>query len=353
MAMAKAKVAVDEYRERLERVREEIHRVIIGQEEVVDLVLLALLCEGHVLLEGVPGIGKTMLVRALAGSLSLSFARIQFTPDLMPADILGTSIVMQNSKGGFDLQFEKGPVFAHLVLADEINRASPKTQAALLEAMQERTVTIRGENHPLPSPFQVLATQNPLEMEGTYPLPEAQVDRFFFKILVAHPSEAELVEIIQSTSGPEAPSCSPVLSREELLALQRAVREVVVPPNVAGYAARLVLATQPGEEAATDGVRRYVRYGAGPRGAQALVMAAKARALSMGRLHAGVEDLQAVVLPALRHRIGLNFDGLSEGVSVDRLLLEVIDEVPVVKELPAELQEKQDKKEKKEKKSPR
>ncbi|NLZ43932.1 MAG: AAA domain-containing protein [Clostridia bacterium] len=340
MVMGRTKLDVNEYRAGLERVREEIHRVIIGQEEVVSLVLLALLCEGHVLLEGVPGIGKTMLVRALAGSLSLSFSRIQFTPDLMPADILGTSIVMQNSKGGFDLRFEEGPVFANLVLADEINRASPKTQAALLEAMQERTVTIRGENHRLPSPFQVLATQNPLEMEGTYPLPEAQVDRFFFKILVDHPSEAELVEIIQSTSGLEVPACRPVLNREELLALQKAVREVVVPPSVAGYAARLVLATQPGEETTTAGVRKYVRYGAGPRGAQTLVMAAKARALTMGRLNAGVEDVQEVVLPALRHRIGLNFDGLSEGVSIDRLLEEVIEEVPVVKELPPELREK-------------
>lgn len=340
MAMGRTKVAVNEYRENLDRVREEIHRVIIGQQEVVNLVLLALLCEGHVLLEGVPGIGKTMLVRALAGSLSLSFARIQFTPDLMPADILGTSIVMQNSRGEFDLRFEEGPVFAHLVLADEINRASPKTQSALLEAMQEKTVTIRGENHRLPRPFQVLATQNPLEMEGTYPLPEAQVDRFFFKILVDCPSEAELVKIIQSTSGPSVPSCRPVLNREELLTLQKALREVVVPPNVAGYAARLVLATQPGEEGVTAGVRQYVRYGAGPRGAQALVMAAKARALSMGRLNAGVEDVQQVVLPALRHRIGLNFDGQSEGVSIDRLLAEVIEKVPVEKGLPAELQEK-------------
>ncbi|HHU82332.1 MAG TPA: MoxR family ATPase [Firmicutes bacterium] len=340
MAMGRGKPGVNEYRESLERVRKEIHRVIIGQEEVVDLVLLALLCEGHVLLEGVPGIGKTMLVRALAGSLSLSFARIQFTPDLMPADILGTSIVMQNNRGGFDLQFEEGPVFAHLVLADEINRASPKTQSALLEAMQERTVTIRGENHRLPGPFQVLATQNPLEMEGTYPLPEAQVDRFFFKILVDHPSEEELVEIIQSTSGPAVPSCRPVLSREELLALQKAVREVVVPPNVAGYAARLVLGTQPGEKATTAGVRQYVRYGAGPRGAQALVMAAKAQALSTGRLNAGVEDVQAVALPALRHRIGLNFDGQSEGVSIDLLLAEVIEKTPVEKGIPVELQEK-------------
>src|SRR5690554_6702485 len=331
---------VEEGVKKLKRLQTEIHQVIVGQDEVLELIQIALLCEGHVLLEGVPGLGKTMIVRTLGEALSLEFSRIQFTPDLMPADVLGNSILLQGEKGNFNLQFEKGPVFAHLVLADEINRASPKTQSALLEAMQERTVTIRGENHRLPGPFQVLATQNPLEMEGTYPLPEAQVDRFFFKILVDHPSEEELVEIIQSTSGPAVPSCRPVLSREELLALQKAVREVVVPPNVAGYAARLVLGTQPGEKATTAGVRQYVRYGAGPRGAQALVMAAKAQALSTGRLNAGVEDVQAVALPALRHRIGLNFDGQSEGVSIDLLLAEVIEKTPVEKGIPVELQEK-------------
>ncbi len=329
--------AVAEQMEGLGRVREQIHRVIVGQEAVVDLTLLALLCEGHVLLEGVPGLGKTLLVRTLGDCLSLSFSRIQFTPDLMPADVLGTSIVGQNEGGTFDLRFERGPIFANLLLADEINRASPKTQAALLEAMQEQAVTVRGERHLLPRPFQVLATQNPLEMEGTYPLPEAQIDRFFFKILVQHPSEEELLAILDRTVGPAVPACEEVLCGKEVLALQRAVREVVVPPQVAGYAARLVLATQPERDSAPPHVRRYVRYGAGPRGAQALILAGKARALTRGRFNVSLDDVRGLVQPALRHRVALNFDGLSEEISVDDLLEEIAAALPVDKQRRSEI----------------
>lgn len=315
----------------LERVRQQISRVIVGQEQVVWEVIIALLCEGHVLLEGVPGLGKTLLVRSLADSLSLSFARIQFTPDLMPADILGATMVLQNDSGRFDLQFEKGPVFANLVLADEINRASPKTQSALLEAMQERSVTIRGVGHGLPRPFLVLATQNPLEMEGTYPLPEAQVDRFLFKIIVNSPKEEELVTILERTIGPDIATCQPVLGSEELTALQRAVRDVVIPPHVLSYAARLTMATQPEGERTLPSVKKYIRYGAGPRGAQALTLASKAKALADGRFSVSLEDIHSVYLPSMRHRVVLNFDGLSEGICIETMLQEIIESLPVEK----------------------
>jgi len=330
---------VNESIQGLSRVREQIHHVIVGQNEVVELALLALLCEGHVLLEGVPGLGKTMLVRVLGSCLSLAFSRIQFTPDLMPADVLGTSMVMQNEKGGFDLRFESGPVFTNLLLADEINRASPKTQAALLEAMQERTVTVRGEKHGLPRPFMVLATQNPLEMEGTYPLPEAQIDRFFFKVLVGQPTEVEMMEIINRTVGVNVPYCQAVLSGEELSLLQRTVREVIVPAHVVNYAVRIVLGTQPEQIMAPQRIQQFVRYGAGPRGAQALIHAAKARALTLGRFNASLDDVRAIARPALRHRIALNFDGQSEGLKVDDLIVEVLEYLPVDKNRPAALAE--------------
>lgn len=322
----------------LTRVREEIAKVIVGQAEVIDLTLIALLCEGHLLLEGVPGLGKTMLVRTLADALRLQFSRIQFTPDLMPADVIGTSIVNQNEQGNFNLRFENGPIFANLVLADEINRASPKTQSALLEAMQERSVTVRGEKHELPRPFQVLATQNPLEMEGTYPLPEAQIDRFFFKVLVKQPSGAELVSILERTVGIATPYAEPVLDGAELQLLQRAVREVVVPPNVTEYAVRLVLGTQPNQEKSLPHIRQFVRFGAGPRGAQTLILGGKARALMMGRLNVSYEDIQNLIRPALRHRIGLNFDGQSEGIQVDDLLQEILGDTPPTTNRPAALE---------------
>lgn len=328
---------VEESVKKLKTLREEIHRVIVGQDEALDLIQVALLCEGHVLLEGVPGLGKTLIVRTLADSLSLSYSRIQFTPDLMPADILGNSIAFQDEEGGFSLRFEKGPIFAHLVLADEINRASPKTQSALLEAMQEQTVTVRGERRVLPRPFQVLATQNPLEMEGTYPLPEAQVDRFLFKIIIDHPSESELLTIMERTLGVETPSCQTALSVEELRVLQKAVREVVVPPQVSSFAVRLVLSTQPGQEFAPQQVKEFIRYGAGPRGAQALILGGKARALTQGRFNVSVEDIKELALPALRHRLALNFDGLSEGIEIDTLIGDLVKEVPVDKDQPAAL----------------
>ena len=253
----------------------------------------------------------------------------------MPADVLGNSIVMQEKAGDFTLRFEKGPIFANLVLADEINRASPKTQSALLEAMQEQAVTVRGERYELPRPFQVLATQNPLEMEGTYPLPEAQVDRFLFKIIVRYPSERELITIMERTLGAETPTCQTALNVDDLRILQKAVREVVVPPQVSAFAVRLILATQPGQESAPAKVREFVRYGAGPRGAQALILGGKARALSHGRFNESLEDIKELAVPALRHRVALNFDGLSEGIQVGALIKDLCELIPVDHEQPA------------------
>ena len=308
----------------LAEVRRQLAKAIVGQDEVVELTLIALLCEGHVLFEGVPGLGKTLLVRSLARTLNLSFSRVQFTPDLMPADVIGSTVISQEKGQNYSLRFEPGPVFANLVLADEINRASPKTQSALLEAMQERAVTVRGHRSELPRPFQVLATQNPLEMEGTYPLPEAQIDRFFFKILVRHPSLEQLVAIVDLTAGGEEAELAVCLDAEKLRALQKAVRSVLAPAPITEFAARIVFATQPDQEGAPPEVKRWVRYGSGPRGAQTLVLAAKARALLSGRFHVGLEDIEALVEPALGHRIALNFDGQSEGVTPAVLLEAVV-----------------------------
>lgn len=307
----------------LSRARQEIARVIVGQKDVVDLTLTALLCEAHILYEGVPGLGKTMLVRALADALDMRFSRIQFTPDLMPSDVLGSTFVNRSEKGDIGLDFECGPVFANLVLADEINRASPKTQSALLEAMQERSVTVRGKTYPLPRPFQVMATQNPLEMEGTYPLPEAQVDRFLLKASVPHPEREDLVAILERTSGAEQPRARPVLREEDVLALQAAVKDIVAPPVVLDLASRLVLASRPEHPSSPAKVKKFVRFGSGPRGAQALVMAAKAKALMEGRLNASTDDVLSFAGPALRHRIHLNFEAQSEGLGVDEIVKEV------------------------------
>src|SRR5437868_7618708 len=292
----------------------ELGRLIVGQHALVRDTVIALIGGGHVLLEGVPGLGKTVLVRSLGQALSMSFSRIQFTPDLMPADIVGTNVI-GGDDGRREFHYQAGPIFANLVLADEINRATPKTQSALLEAMQERTVTVGTQTRPLPSPFFVLATQNPIELEGTYPLPEAQLDRFFFKILVPFPGEKDLLEIARRTTGESTPQLRPVADGEAILAAQRVAREVPIAEHVLLYAARLIGATHP-DRTELDGVRRYVRWGASPRGLQTLVLAAKVRALIEGRDNVAFGDLSASAQPALRHRILLQVEAEADGTSV-------------------------------------
>lgn len=306
--------------------RERIAEVIVGQGTVIEVVLWTILAGGHLLLEGVPGLGKTLLVRTISRALGLSFSRIQFTPDLMPADILGTNVFSETEQS---FRFIPGPIFANIILADEINRATPKTQSALLEAMQERQVTFAGETYSLEQPFVVLATQNPIEMEGTYPLPEAQVDRFLFKAEVTFPDEAELVEIIQrNTEGGGIQLLAPVMGREEVLLAQRVVGEYPVPRPLFDYAARLVLATHPQGRRSPEVVRRYVQYGVSPRAGLALVMAAKARAFLAGRYYVGVEDVLAALRPAFIHRIILNFRGEAEGITPGDIVEEVGRVVP-------------------------
>lgn len=309
---------------RLREVEQVIGEVIVGQDEVVHQVLIAMLAGGHVLLEGVPGLGKTALVRAVGGVTGLSFRRIQFTPDLMPADITGTQ-VYDGRNTAEPFRFAPGPVFSNIVLADEINRATPKTQSALLEAMQERTVTVGGTGYPLPEPFFVLATQNPLEMEGTYPLPEAQLDRFLFKVNVDFPAAEELLAIGALTTGARMPEIRTVLEPGEMLRWQGLVRQVVVVRDVMEYAVRLVLATRPEDPVAPPAVRRFVRYGSGPRGLQALLLGARAVALRAGRPSAGYKDVRQVARAALRHRIMLNFEAAAENVAPDALLAEILE----------------------------
>src|SRR5581483_1757791 len=303
----------------------EIQKRIVGQRATIRDVLVALFAGGHVLLEGVPGVGKTLLVRTLAEALHASFARIQFTPDLIPADVLGTRVVIEDEKTGKRaFVFEPGPIFAHVVLADEINRATPKTQSALLEAMQEHAVTTAGERRKLPEPFFVLATQNPIEMEGTYPLPEAQLDRFLAKVLVASPERADLEAIAEATTGPEAGAVARVASAADVVQARALVRSVPLPPHVRGYAADLVLATHPGGASAPERVKRYVRWGASPRGVQALVLGAKVRALLAGRFAATIDDVRAQARTALRHRLILSFDGEADGVAPDAIIDDVL-----------------------------
>ena len=315
--------SVERFQRDLAAVRAEVGRVIVGQEGIVDGVLTCLLAGGHALLEGVPGLGKTMLVRTLGRALDLQFSRVQFTPDLMPSDILGTQMIAEDERGGKRFEFQRGPVFANLVLADEINRATPKTQSALLEAMQEQSVTIARQTYALEQPFFVLATQNPLEMEGTYPLPEAQLDRFFFKLQVPFPKRDDLHAILDRTTGAAEAEVKPVLDRARILALRALTREVPVARSVQDYAIRLVLATHPGEEGATASVKRYVRFGSSPRGAQAILLAAKIRAVMDGRFSASADDVRASAPPALRHRMILNFEGEAEGGRPDAVLEEV------------------------------
>jgi MoxR-like ATPase len=318
-----------EFRQMFELLRDEIAKVIVGHEQIVDNVLICLFCGGHILLEGVPGLGKTLLVRTLSSALSLEFRRIQFTPDLMPADIIGTNIVMEDrATGRRHFQFQPGPIFGQIILADEVNRATPKTQSAMLEAMQEHSVTSGGQIHKLPEPFVILATQNPIEQEGTYPLPEAQLDRFFFKLLVHYSNREELGTILDRTTTAENPKARAVIDAEQIIQSQELVKRVAVAPHVQDYAIRLVLATHPGGEYAPEITNRFIRFGSSPRGVQALVLAAKVRAMLDERYHISFSDISDSVLPGLRHRILLTFEGQAEGVQNDDILNQILQYTP-------------------------
>jgi MoxR-like ATPase len=309
------------------RVQQEIGKVIVGHTDIVHGVLTCLFVGGHALLEGVPGLGKTLLVRTLSQVLDLNFNRIQFTPDLMPSDIIGTNIITETPEGKRVFSFQSGPIFAQIVLADEINRATPKTQSALLEAMQEHSVTVGGTIHRLQEPFFVMATQNPIEQEGTYPLPEAQLDRFFFKLIVNYSGREEMATILDRTTKGEWPKAEKVMDGREIAQWQQLVREVLVAPPVQDYAIRLVLATHPGGEFATEETNRFIRCGASPRGAQALVLAAKVRALLEGRYNVSFEDIRRVCLPSLRHRLILNFEAQAENIPADQVVANIMNEV--------------------------
>jgi MoxR-like ATPase len=315
---------LDRFRMDFEGLRREIGKVIVGHNEIVEGTLTALIAGGHVLLEGVPGLGKTLLVRTLADALHLKFQRIQFTPDLMPADLIGTNVVLETPEGARKFEFQKGPVFANILLADEINRATPKTQSALLEAMQEHSVTVAGHTYPLPQPFFVMATQNPLEMEGTYPLPEAQLDRFFVKLLVKFPSSAEIETILDRTTEAIEPRAEPTLDGQRILEMAKLARQIPVADDIRRYGIHLVLATHPENAQATDKTRRFVRYGSSPRGAQAMILAAKIRAILDKRYHVARADIRAVAPAVLRHRLILNFEGQAEGVQPDTVIEDVL-----------------------------
>jgi MoxR-like ATPase len=314
--------------DRYTAVREQIHRVIVGHDEIVHGVLTCLFTGGHCLLEGVPGLGKTLLVRTLAKTLNLDFNRIQFTPDLMPADILGTNMVMETVEGKRFFEFQRGPIFTQICLADEINRATPKTQSAMLETMQEGSITSAGKRYQLKLPFLVMATQNPIEQEGTYPLPEAQLDRFFFKMLVGYSGRKELASIIDRTTRGEVIEPAKVMDGEEILKWQGLVREVILAAHVQDYIVRLVLATHPAGEFALPITNQYIRWGASPRGAQTIALAAKVRSLLDGRYNVSFEDVRRVCLPALRHRIILNFEAQAEGIEPDKVLAQLLEQVP-------------------------
>jgi MoxR-like ATPase len=309
---------------RLQEVRAEISKVIVGQDNVVEGVLICLIAGGHVLLEGVPGLGKTTLLRTLSRALQLRYSRIQFTPDLMPGDIVGSMVMETDDRGGKLLRFQPGPVFSNLVLADEINRATPKTQSALLEAMQERTVTSGNSTHELPLPFLVMATQNPIEMEGTYPLPEAQLDRFLMKILVTYPSREDLTRIVERTIQREEAHVDPVLDGDTILEVRRVCKQVLVAPHVREYAIQLVMATQPEDPEAHEMAKRYIRYGSSPRGAQALVECGRVLAVMRGRVHLSIDDVEAIAPSVLRHRIILNFDAHADGHTPETVLGNII-----------------------------
>ncbi|WP_042160649.1 AAA family ATPase [Paenibacillus gorillae] len=317
--MIESKTQVEEAAARIAALKEEIGRIIVGQQEVVEQLLWCLLAGGHALLEGIPGLGKTMLIRTVADTVDLQFSRIQFTPDLMPSDITGTTLIDFGAQGAAAQRFQPGPIFGNLVLADEINRATPKTQSALLEAMQEGTVTAGGQTHALPKPFFVLATQNPIEQEGTYPLPEAQLDRFLLKIGVDYPTRDELKQIVLRTTSAEQPKAGVVMSGEQLRELQLYAKHLLVAEDVLDLAVRLVMMTHPGEGDSPEDVKRYVRFGAGPRAVQAIIAVSKVRALCSGKLHVSWSDIRAVAVPALRHRIVLGYEAQAMGISTDRI----------------------------------
>jgi MoxR-like ATPase len=319
--------AIDQFRGRFTRITQEIGRRIVGHEEVVSATVTSLLAGGHVLLEGIPGVGKTSLVHTLSDVLHLKFSRIQFTPDLMPADIVGTNIVQESAHGGTFFEFQPGPIFANVVLADEINRATPKTQSALLEAMQDMSVSVGKTTYRLEEPFIVLATQNPLEMEGTYPLPEAQLDRFFFKLKVTYPPESAMHEILERTTRDSEPTVTRVLDASEILEMRHVARAVPIARPVQGYAIRLTLSSHPNSPYATPLVKKYVRYGASPRAAQTLVLAAKITALNRGQAFVSVDDIRVLALPALRHRLLLNFEGEADEVDTDTIIEELLGSV--------------------------
>lgn len=329
-----AQERVAQFNQYFTKLREEVGKVIVGQDEIVEGAIMCLIANGHALLEGVPGLGKTLLVRTISEATDLNFSRIQFTPDLMPADIVGTNILVENEAGHREFRFQKGPVFANIVLADEINRATPKTQSAMLEAMQEHSVTVAGSIRKLDEPFLVLATQNPLEMEGTYPLPEAQLDRFLFKLMVNFPSLEDLSCIIDRTTAHTECRAEKVIEGPTILEMRATAREVVIADHVKEFALKAVLATHPDSEYAAPMTRQYVRYGSSPRGAQALVLAGKVRALLDGRFNVSFDDIKRVAKPALRHRIILNFEGEAERISADAIVEDILAKIGKVEELP-------------------
>lgn len=333
--MEDTKQAIEEFQQQIQILKQEIGKVIVGNHDIINQVVICLFAGGHALLEGVPGLGKTMLVNTLSKALSLKFSRIQFTPDLMPADIVGTNIVVEDESGKKVFQFQKGPIFGNIVLTDEINRATPKTQSALLEAMAEQTVTVSGKIEKLPQPFLVLATQNPIDMEGTYVLPEAQLDRFFFKISVGSPKIEELHEILMRTTGTQRVEVHPVLDGPKILQMRELCRSVPIASHVSKYAVRLIVATHPDSESPSEAAKKYVRFGASPRGAQSLILGAKVNALMEGRFNVSFADIRKIATPALRHRLILNFEGEAEGITTETIIERILDEI---KEAPAEVE---------------
>ena len=319
-------------RDTLRKLQAELARAIVGHEEIIQGILICLLCNGHALLEGVPGLGKTYLIKCLGQIMDLPTSRIQFTPDLMPADIIGTNVMIQDEDERRFIRFQKGPLFANIVLADEINRATPKTQSALLEAMQEQNVTVGGTAYPLESPFIVLATQNPIEMEGTYPLPEAQMDRFFFKLDLNYPSAGQMLEIIDRTTIGDLPLLSKIADAETINEMKSLVREIPIAKHVKDFVIRLILSTHPDSEFSTEKARKYIRYGSSPRGAQSLVLAAKVFALLDGRFNVSFEDIRKAIKPSLRHRILLNFEGEAEGIVTGEILDEITQKTPELRQ---------------------